>query len=490
MDRSDVVAGFRKTLRVLSDGDPAARAAASECIDETLAPLDRAERVSLLKDVRDDLEADYTSATGARKATGTDRIDVLTRLRKEVEGDLSGDDLVAREAARVRLDEILAPIDDVHERIAILKEAKADVDARYADRQRRLDTLLLAVTGYLEVGDEDVLLRLRLLERSNAVFSLVRPAEHRRAFAATGLGVVRCGRPDIGLDPFADAVRMARLLPEGDDLSRLNLDDDMIRAAIGGLHQMARWAFFGFNVFSPSVALAAKLVLTDVPDDVAPPPLPYDTFVIALPDGVIPFFVGGDPASTRKEWADSIWVHRAVVASGCEPIVRVSVAWRRFAVSRQVAAPTSALGSSPRPGDHLAPEDEVAIEGAWRLARNFLLWLDASGGLKKHRPTSVPRKLQEKRARSGSTWPTEWEFGREVTITPELREAAREAVAGRTRRHAADGWHLRSRFIVRGHWRNQAHGEGRALRRRQWVQPFWKGPEGAKAWSHLYEGKG
>lgn len=372
-----------------------------------------------------------------------------------------------------------------------VQETEAEVGAAaYADREWRLDTLLLAAMGYLEVGDkEDVPQRLRLLEQINAVYSPMRPAEHRRAFAAAGLDAVRrCGRPDIGLDPFADVVHRSGLLPEGDDRRHLELDDHFMRVAVGGLHLMARWAFFGFNVFSPSAALAAKLVLTDVPDDAAPPPLPYDTFVIALPDGVISFFVG-DPATTRKEWADSIWVHRAVVASGEEPIVRVSVAWRRVAVSCQAAAPTSALGPSPRPGDHLAPEDEVAVEGAWRLARNFLLWLDASGGLKKHRPTAVPRKLQEKRARLGATWPTEWEFGREVTITPELREAAREAVAGRTRRHAADGWHLRSRFIVRGHWRNQAHGEGRALRRRQWIEPFWKGPEGTKAWSHIYEGK-
>lgn len=33
------------------------------------------------------------------------------------------------------------------------------------------------------------------------------------------------------------------------------------------------------------------------------------------------------------------------------------------------------------------------------------------------------------------------------------------------------------RFIVRGHWRNQAHGEGMADRKLIWIQPYWKGPE-------------
>ncbi len=33
------------------------------------------------------------------------------------------------------------------------------------------------------------------------------------------------------------------------------------------------------------------------------------------------------------------------------------------------------------------------------------------------------------------------------------------------------------RYIVRGHWRNQAYGEGRKQRRLKWIKPFYKGPE-------------
>lgn len=35
------------------------------------------------------------------------------------------------------------------------------------------------------------------------------------------------------------------------------------------------------------------------------------------------------------------------------------------------------------------------------------------------------------------------------------------------------------RWVVRGHWRNQAHGKDRARRRLQWVPSYIKGPEGA-----------
>ncbi len=35
----------------------------------------------------------------------------------------------------------------------------------------------------------------------------------------------------------------------------------------------------------------------------------------------------------------------------------------------------------------------------------------------------------------------------------------------------------RFQYLVRGHWRNQAHGPGRTARKRIWIQPYWKGPE-------------
>lgn len=48
-----------------------------------------------------------------------------------------------------------------------------------------------------------------------------------------------------------------------------------------------------------------------------------------------------------------------------------------------------------------------------------------------------------------------------------------------TRETTGDQRTMQARFIVRGHWRNQAHGENRVLRKRLWIQPHWKGPEWA-----------
>ena len=41
----------------------------------------------------------------------------------------------------------------------------------------------------------------------------------------------------------------------------------------------------------------------------------------------------------------------------------------------------------------------------------------------------------------------------------------------------ATGRHLNVRFIVAGHWRQQACGQGRAQRKLTWIAPYWKGPE-------------
>jgi hypothetical protein len=110
-------------------------------------------------------------------------------------------------------------------------------------------------------------------------------------------------------------------------------------------------------------------------------------------------------------------------------------------------------------------------------------WL-ATAGRGALKRTPVPSKLAERRAHGGETWPTEWSLGHEVKVGPELRRAAAESALAAGA--GPVGWHVRKRFVVRGHFRNQAHGEGRALRTKRWIEPYWKGPDGAEAWAHLY----
>lgn len=52
--------------------------------------------------------------------------------------------------------------------------------------------------------------------------------------------------------------------------------------------------------------------------------------------------------------------------------------------------------------------------------------------------------------------------------------------------HGGTGHKLKNRHVVRGHWKWQPYGEGRALRRHTWIAPYIQGPEGAPILSRGY----
>lgn len=63
---------------------------------------------------------------------------------------------------------------------------------------------------------------------------------------------------------------------------------------------------------------------------------------------------------------------------------------------------------------------------------------------------------------------------RETVKVVKLRRATRE---GMEQAHAAERSERHTRWIVRGHWRQQACGKGRTERRRVYIAPHYKGPE-------------
>lgn len=65
-------------------------------------------------------------------------------------------------------------------------------------------------------------------------------------------------------------------------------------------------------------------------------------------------------------------------------------------------------------------------------------------------------------------------LGHSIRLSPQAA-----ALGKMKRRGARCGYRISSRFIVRGHWRNQACGKDRLDRRRIWIQPYWKGPADA-----------
>jgi hypothetical protein len=132
------------------------------------------------------------------------------------------------------------------------------------------------------------------------------------------------------------------------------------------------------------------------------------------------------------------------------------------------------------------PQDKITLDYSLRIIRNLVAWLDSTGGMAKQ--THSTRPPQPRGTPKDPSVPTVWLIGNEVKIPREVVRMAPEIALGRSK-HPAPGWQVRTRFVVRGHWRNQAHGEGRQMRTKKWISPHWRGPEGAAAWSHLYKDK-
>ena len=76
--------------------------------------------------------------------------------------------------------------------------------------------------------------------------------------------------------------------------------------------------------------------------------------------------------------------------------------------------------------------------------------------------------------------PEHWTIGRTVRIDPQLVRLAQSG-----NREAL--FRLKHRHIVRGHYRNQAHGPQRALRTSRWITPYWKGPQDGAELVHTYK---
>ena len=64
-----------------------------------------------------------------------------------------------------------------------------------------------------------------------------------------------------------------------------------------------------------------------------------------------------------------------------------------------------------------------------------------------------------------------WFVGRTITLPTRSTEEGSVQHPGRR---------LRSRFMVRGFWRNQSFGSLHSLRKLIWIEPFWKGPRNAE----------
>lgn len=249
------------------------------------------------------------------------------------------------------------------------------------------------------------------------------------------------------------------------------------------------WAKYGMNAFNLTDGLVSGLLLTEpLPLTEEHFQLPFPCFAIVIPPGYIPFSYRTD----KTEWAQIIWVHRFSSVEKDFPIYQITAEcngkqlyWRE---------PLEKLNRTKCDSQHLVFDDDPAMNSGdditmtavMRIVRNLIAWINAVG-LPKDEVHKGRRKKVSKHDPKDYAVPMTWILGREVKYGPEIRQAAKDAVQSLDKQRPPKDWKVRMRYIVRGHFRNQAYGPQHSERRRQWVNPFWKGPEGAAAFAHMYE---
>lgn len=115
-----------------------------------------------------------------------------------------------------------------------------------------------------------------------------------------------------------------------------------------------------------------------------------------------------------------------------------------------------------------------------RFVVNVLLYLNSPDADVIHVGTEKAKKIKKKKAKNKKARQKikkhaqearaerNWLVGSRVSVDPRLKRAVSEG-----RRDA--GGKLRFKSLVRGHWRNQAHGPNRSLRKMIWISPHVRG---------------
>lgn len=213
----------------------------------------------------------------------------------------------------------------------------------------------------------------------------------------------------------------------------------------------AKWKHFGCPVFTVDTRTVDLFCCTEPSKEVY---LPYPAFAVDLPydvrydekevfsSAIVQRFINRD---TRvEEW-------QLVTKTSRDVPGQVSIANGGHALTTLLdnlcafLAGCGAVKEEARHMRHVAPAKNArAPVNVWRLDPPLV--------------TSIPVGCARKYIRAGELPPRTFKIGK--------------------------------RFMVRGHWRNQACGKGMQDRKKLWVQPYLKGPDDAEAWSRVYKVKG
>lgn len=215
------------------------------------------------------------------------------------------------------------------------------------------------------------------------------------------------------------------------------------------------WLNSSFARLEVGHKLAASLCLTDIPDEVEVR-APWRAWSLVLPDGLLTKdgFITSDGklhGPIARVWIMGTTVKHLVTTDGA---IDGETDTHFFSEAAMRTTPGGTALSN--------------------LIRGACLALSNPDDFKKER-RHAPSAHSSKR-KTGAPDFEQAKFLLSAPVQIDFREHLETMLSGKK----GHGSSPTAQFLVRGHWRNQAHGPRRSLRRAQWIQPFWKGDPEAR----------
>lgn len=257
--------------------------------------------------------------------------------------------------------------------------------------------------------------------------------------------------------------------------TRINLDQT-VAETVPFLAGLLQWRRASCPHFALAPDFFHALSVTDYTNKEDPTPLklPFNAFTMAFPKSpllgnasrLFVYRVAG-LSTGEPRWK---WWRVTMYPEGLESIFSQ---WDDGITRGEFAGGDPELDKTPdRHARELKPHEAGWMRPARILIANVLAYIESKGPLPERRPSKGTASAPLERVRDDRFT---FDVGKSVRLEPNLRRAfiASEGSGAR--------WKLAQRFIVRGHWRRQAYGEGRALRKDLWIEPYFKGPEDIEA---------
>jgi hypothetical protein len=239
----------------------------------------------------------------------------------------------------------------------------------------------------------------------------------------------------------------------------------------------ARWGVCGFPLVQPTHKLSASLMATKIPADQVPEiELPWDTFAVLIPEGLLPVMDGSAAVSRMLNRPALIGLSVGNPEQGDE---RITV-WCAYATSTfltvEPVATVTKLAEMAALSD--SPEFIDRMKGlCCRLLLGCLIELDAPKQRDVIRLGPPNRTVKDPRR---ERMPACWAFDLRRDVTVDLRPWVKTyCETGKDTRPGSQ-----VQVLVRGHQKRQPFGkriDGKWSSERRWihVEPYWKGPEDA-----------